>query len=127
MKKKLKINLYLLKKLQKEPIIMINTIEDIHMVNQINDSANLRHIDMDNRINTKQKEVKSPILENNSADSVNLSSTSKQLEALKASLKDLPEVNEARVLYFKAEIESGQYQIDSSKIAHGMLNNVEMA
>ncbi|HAT6977227.1 TPA: flagellar biosynthesis anti-sigma factor FlgM [Legionella pneumophila] len=106
---------------------MINTIEDIHMVNQINDSANLRHIDMDNRINTKQKEVKSPILENNSADSVNLSSTSKQLEALKASLKDLPEVNEARVLYFKAEIESGQYQIDSSKIAHGMLNNVEMA
>ncbi|CZG49064.1 TPA: flagellar biosynthesis anti-sigma factor FlgM [Legionella pneumophila] len=106
---------------------MINTIEDIHMVNQINDSANLRHIDMDNRINTKQKEVKSPILENNSADSVNLSSTSKQLEALKASLKDLPEINEARVLYFKAEIESGQYQIDSSKIAHGMLNNVEMA
>ncbi|APF04747.1 flagellar biosynthesis anti-sigma factor FlgM [Legionella pneumophila] len=97
------------------------------MVNQINDSANLRHIDMDNRINTKQKEVKSPILENNSADSVNLSSTSKQLEALKASLKDLPEINEARVLYFKAEIESGQYQIDSSKIAHGMLNNVEMA
>ncbi|HAT1658993.1 TPA: flagellar biosynthesis anti-sigma factor FlgM [Legionella pneumophila] len=106
---------------------MINTIEDIHMVNQINDSANLRHIDMDNRINAKQKEVKSPILENNSADSVNLSSTSKQLEALKASLKDLPEINEARVLYFKAEIESGQYQIDSSKIAHGMLNNVEMA
>ncbi|HAU1151046.1 TPA: flagellar biosynthesis anti-sigma factor FlgM [Legionella pneumophila] len=106
---------------------MINTIEDIHMVNQINDSANLRHIDMDNRINTKQKEVKSPVLENNSADSVNLSSTSKQLEALKASLKDLPEINEARVLYFKAEIESGQYQIDSSKIAHGMLNNVEMA
>ncbi|HAZ7573938.1 flagellar biosynthesis anti-sigma factor FlgM [Legionella sp. PATHC032] len=105
---------------------MINTIEDIHMVNQINDSANLRHIDMDNRINAKQKEAKSPILENNSADSVNLSSTSKQLEALKASLKDLPEINEARVLYFKAEIESGQYEIDSSKIAHSMLNNVEM-
>ncbi|NYQ97048.1 flagellar biosynthesis anti-sigma factor FlgM, partial [Escherichia coli] len=69
---------------------------------------------------------KSPVLENNSADSVNLSSTSKQLEALKASLKDLPEINEARVLYFKAEIQSGQYEIDSSKIAHGMLNSVEM-
>ncbi|HAT2065755.1 TPA: flagellar biosynthesis anti-sigma factor FlgM [Legionella pneumophila] len=105
---------------------MINTIEDIHMVNQINDSANLRHIDMDNRINAKHKEVKSPVLENNSAASVNLSSTSKQLEALKASLKDLPEINEARVLYFKAEIQSGQYEIDSSKIAHGMLNSVEM-
>ncbi|HAT2148025.1 TPA: flagellar biosynthesis anti-sigma factor FlgM [Legionella pneumophila] len=105
---------------------MINTIEDIHMVNQINDSANLRHIDMDNRINAKHKEAKSPALENNSADSVNLSSTSKQLEALKASLKDLPEINEARVLYFKAEIQSGQYEIDSSKIAHGMLNSVEM-
>ncbi|ABQ56306.1 TPA: flagellar biosynthesis anti-sigma factor FlgM [Legionella pneumophila] len=105
---------------------MINTIEDIHMVNQINDSANLRHIDMDNRINANHKEVKSPVLENNSTDSVNLSSTSKQLEALKASLKDLPEINEARVLYFKAEIQSGQYEIDSSKIAHGMLNSVEM-
>ncbi|HAT1993327.1 flagellar biosynthesis anti-sigma factor FlgM [Legionella pneumophila] len=105
---------------------MINTIEDIHMVNQINDSANLRHIDMDNRINAKHKEAKSPVLENNSADSVNLSSTSKQLEALKASLKDLPEINEARVLYFKAEIQSGQYEIDSSKIAHCMLNSVEM-
>ncbi len=126
MGKRLKINLNLLKKLQKEPIIMINTIEDIHMVNQINDSANLRHIDMDNRINAKHKEAKSPVLENNSADSVNLSSTSKQLEALKASLKDLPEINEARVLYFKAEIQSGQYEIDSSKIAHGMLNSVEM-
>ncbi|AMQ29443.1 flagellar biosynthesis anti-sigma factor FlgM [Legionella pneumophila subsp. pneumophila] len=96
------------------------------MVNQINDSANLRHIDMDNRINANHKEVKSPVLENNSTDSVNLSSTSKQLEALKASLKDLPEINEARVLYFKAEIQSGQYEIDSSKIAHGMLNSVEM-
>ncbi|AAU26994.1 TPA: flagellar biosynthesis anti-sigma factor FlgM [Legionella pneumophila] len=105
---------------------MINTIEDIHMVNQINDSANLRHIDMDNRINAKHKEAQNPVLENNSADSVNLSSTSKQLEALKASLKDLPEINEARVLYFKAEIQSGQYEIDSSKIAHGMLNSVEM-
>ncbi|HBD7166216.1 TPA: flagellar biosynthesis anti-sigma factor FlgM, partial [Legionella pneumophila] len=94
--------------------------------NQINDSANLRHIDMDNRINANHKEVKSPVLENNSTDSVNLSSTSKQLEALKASLKDLPEINEARVLYFKAEIQSGQYEIDSSKIAHGMLNSVEM-
>ena len=81
---------------------------------------------MDNRINANHKEVKSPVLENNSTDSVNLSSTSKQLEALKASLKDLPEINEARVLYFKAEIQSGQYEIDSSKIAHGMLNSVEM-
>lgn len=107
---------------------MINAIEDTLMVNQINDSTNVRHVDADNRLSTKQKEVKNPVIENNNlSDNVNLSSTSKQLEALKASLKDLSEINEARVLYFKAEIESGQYQIHSDKIAHSMLNNLEIA
>jgi negative regulator of flagellin synthesis FlgM len=117
-----------LKKLLKEPITMLNVIEDFRMVNQINDSASMKHIDSDSRLKAKQQESKQFSTENTvSVDNVNLSDTSKQLEALKASLQDIPEINEARVLYFKAEINSGSYQINSNKIAMNMFNNVEMA
>jgi negative regulator of flagellin synthesis FlgM len=117
-----------LKKLLKEPITMLNVIEDFRMVNQINDSASMKHIDSDSRLKAKQQESKHFSTENTvSVDNVNLSDTSKQLEALKASLQDIPEINEARVLYFKAEINSGSYQINSNKIAMNMFNNVEMA
>ncbi len=105
---------------------MLNVIEDFRMVNQINDSANMSHIDSDNRLKAKPQESKNSAQENKvSIDHVNLSSASKQLDALKAALQDISEINEARVQYFKAEIISGNYQINSSKIAMNMLNNVE--
>lgn len=107
---------------------MLNAIEDICMVNQINDSANMKRIDPDSRLKAKHQESVYPSIDNTvSIDNVNLSGTSKQLEALKASLQDIPEINEARVLYFKAEIESGSYEINSNKIAMSMFNNLEMA
>lgn len=109
---------------------MINAIEDIFMVNQIKDSANIKHIESDPRLKANHQVTKdfttdatiSAILDN-----VSLSITSRQLEELKASLQDLTEINEARVLYFKAEIQSGNYEIHSDKIANNMLNNLEMA
>lgn len=107
---------------------MLHVLEDNFMVNQINDSPNMKPIDADNRLKAKQQENKSAAFDSTSLfDSVSLSSTSKQLEALKASLRDVPEINEARVLYFKAEIQSGNYQVDSGNIARSMLNNLEMA
>ena len=107
---------------------MLNMIEDKFMVNQINDSANLKPMESDTRLKAKHQESKGTITDNATiSEHVSLSSTSKQLEALKASLRDAPEINEARVLYFKAEIQSGSYQIHSNKIAMNMLNNVEMA
>lgn len=108
---------------------MLNMNEDISMVNHINDSANMKSIDSDSRLKAKSHDAQRSAPENTAVttDSVNLSDTSKQLEALKASLKDVPEINEARVLYFKAEINSGSYQINSSQIAMNMLNSVEMA
>lgn len=107
---------------------MLNAIEDICMVNQINDSAGLKHLDSDSRLKAKQQEARQSLTESTMTyDRVNLSDTSKQLEALKASLQDVPEINEARVLYFKAEINSGSYQINSNKIAMNMFSNVEMA
>ncbi|MCL5272005.1 MAG: flagellar biosynthesis anti-sigma factor FlgM [Gammaproteobacteria bacterium] len=106
---------------------MLNAIEDICMVNQINDSAGMKHIDSDSRLKAKQEARQSSTESTVTSDHVNLSDTSKQLEALKASLRDIPEINEARVLYFKAEIISGNYQVNSNKIAMSMFNNVEMA
>ena len=104
---------------------MLNVLEDTFMVNQIHDSANLKSIDTESRVKTPghHKELNQ---DNVLSAEVNFSNTSKQLEALKASLKDIPEINEARVLYFKAEIESGSYQINSSKIAAHLIN-MEMA
>jgi negative regulator of flagellin synthesis FlgM len=51
--------------------------------------------------------------------------TSNQLEALKALLRDEPEINNARVSYFKTEIELGKYQIQSKNIAQKMVLPVE--
>ncbi|KTD48141.1 flagellar biosynthesis anti-sigma factor FlgM [Legionella quateirensis] len=108
---------------------MLNVIEDICMVNHINDSANMKPIESDSRLKAKSQEAQHFAPDNNavSIDNVNLSDTSRQLEALKASLQDVPEINEARVLYFKAEINSGSYQINSNNIAKNMFNTVEMA
>lgn len=106
---------------------MLNAIEDTVMVNQINDSGTMKHVEPESRLKTTQQNSKEPVTDLiASLDNVSFSDTSKQLEALKASLRDIPEINEARVLYFKAEIESGNYQIHSDKIALKMLNNVEM-
>lgn len=113
--------------MQKEPITMLNVIEDKFMVNQIHDSANMKPIDSDSHIKAKQQDAKANVGNNSSIDSVNFSDTSKQLEALKASLKDVADVNEARVAYFKAEIQSGNYQINSNRIAMNMSSNLEIA
>ena len=107
---------------------MLNVIEDKFMVNQINDSAKMKSIDSEGHLKASHHEARETVVENSpSSNKVSISNTSKQLEALKASLQDVPEINEARVLYFKAEIQSGNYLIQSEKIARKMLNNLEMA
>lgn len=111
-----------------EPITMTNAIEDTFMVYKINDSAQLKSIDPDSRLKAKQQDAITADADHATIqDSVNLSTNSKEFEALKAMLQDAPEVNAARVLYFKAEIASGNYQIHSDKIAKNMLNNLETA
>jgi negative regulator of flagellin synthesis FlgM len=99
------------------------------MFNQISDSAHVKPIESDTRIKSKQLEINKILTDGASSfdDSVSISNTSKQLDAIKKSLQEVSEINEARVLYFKAEIELGNYKIDSDKIATKMLNDVEMA
>ncbi|WP_392537672.1 flagellar biosynthesis anti-sigma factor FlgM [Legionella sp. 227] len=91
------------------------------MFNQISDAAPVKTIDSDNRLKTKHQDQIKRLIEDPSS-LVSISDTSKQLEAIKNSLKDAPEINEARVLYFKSEIALGNYEIDSDKIAMKMLN-----
>lgn len=103
--------------------------EDKFMFNQISDATHVKPIESDNRLKGKQLEINKILAEGSSSfdDNVSISNTTKQLEAIKKSLETVPEVNDARVLYFKAEIELGNYQINSDKIAAKMLNNTEMA
>ncbi|CAM2789161.1 Homologous to negative regulator of flagellin synthesis FlgM (Anti-sigma-28 factor) [Legionella steigerwaltii] len=91
------------------------------MFNQISDAVPVKTIDTDNRLKTRHQDKIKSLIEDPSS-LVSISDTSKQLEAIKNSLKEVSEVNEARVLYFKSEIALGNYQIDSDKIAMKMLN-----
>lgn len=104
---------------------MITIFEDTVMVNPIHNTVNGKTINTDERLKNKESASSSESLLSKfspNADDVSLSQSSRQLEALKASLKDTPEINEARVAYFKSEIAQGNYQINSSNIAKKMLN-----
>lgn len=89
------------------------------MLNPISDIAPVKTIEIEEHLKKIHEEVKHLVDAPSSPVSIN--ETSKQLEAIKNSLKEISEINEARVLYFKAEIALGNYQIDSDKIAMKML------
>ncbi|MBA2650139.1 MAG: flagellar biosynthesis anti-sigma factor FlgM [Legionella sp.] len=48
--------------------------------------------------------------------------TTKQLDQLLAQSRDMPEFNEARIMYFKAKIQLGDYEINNTIIAKKLLN-----
>jgi len=55
-------------------------------------------------------------------DSVSLSSTAQNLAKIETELKTLPDVDQSKVDAIKAQIESGDYQINSQNLAQKMLN-----
>lgn len=102
---------------------MLNLIEDIFMVIEVHEMTNFMRADAANHLKVKKQETNNFYKEHFfELDNMNLTITSRHLEALKSSLRDSPEINAARVLYFKQEIESGNYQINDDKIARNMLN-----
>lgn len=105
---------------------MINSYEDKLMIN-IYEATNIKPVKAEGRLASAESESskRSEATVSVTLDSVSLSSDSKQLQALKASLADAPEINQARVDFFKNEIESGRYEINSRSIARNMLNLVE--
>ncbi|KTD69745.1 hypothetical protein Lsan_0193 [Legionella santicrucis] len=89
------------------------------MLNSISDIAPVKTTEVEEHLKKIHEEVKN--LVDTPSSRISINETSKQLEAIKNSLKEISEINEARVLYFKAEIALGNYQIDSDKIAMRML------
>ena len=57
----------------------------------------------------------------NTADTVELTSSAKLLERLEKTLSSLPDVDSTRVEAVKAQIENGEYQLDTGKIADALL------
>lgn len=94
------------------------------MFNQLSDSTHIKSTEADD-LKSTQLEINKILTEGALSYDENISNAAKQLEAIKKSLQEIPEINEARVLYFKAEIELGNYLINSEKIAASMLNNEE--
>lgn len=104
---------------------MMNAIEGYTMVNKINDSSTIKPVETDGRVaskNTPQPQA----TEGKPQDSVSLSQTSKQLEALMSIIESAPEINAARVAFLKGELDAGNYQIISSRIAERMIAHGEM-
>ena len=50
-----------------------------------------------------------------------LSAAAKHLAQIENQLKDLPDVDEARIAEIKARVDSGDYKIDSGNMAQKML------
>lgn len=90
------------------------------MSNLISDRIPVKTMSMDNRLKKAHQEMKS-FVDTPSTDS-NINETSLQLEAIKNALKEISEINTARVLYFKSEIALGNYQINHDKIAKKMVH-----
>tara|TARA_R110002072_G_scaffold278758_1_gene440606 strand:- start:3945 stop:4274 length:330 start_codon:yes stop_codon:yes gene_type:complete len=55
------------------------------------------------------------------ADAVSISNRATDLQALESSIRDLPEVNSARVTELRDKINAGEYQIDSRRLADKIL------
>ena len=55
-------------------------------------------------------------------DSVSLSSTAQNLAKIEAELKSLPDVDQSRVDTIKAQVDNGNYQVNSNNLAQKLLN-----
>lgn len=54
-------------------------------------------------------------------DAVSISTQAVDLQALEASIRQLPEVNSARVIELRDQIAAGQYNVDSQRVADKIL------
>lgn len=57
----------------------------------------------------------------NSTDTVNISASAADLQAMEARLAELPEVDSGRVEALRTQIANGEYNIDSQRVADRIL------
>jgi len=58
-------------------------------------------------------------------DSTQISAKAKEIMTARAELKEIPKIREEKVAALKEKVQSGNYQVDSKKLAAKILNNVE--
>ena len=58
-------------------------------------------------------------------DSTRISAKAKEIMTARAELKEMPQIREEKVAALKERVQSGNYQVDSKKLAAKILNNVE--
>lgn len=73
----------------------------------------------ENRTDNQQTNSSAPAVEN---DSFNISNEAKLLSSVQSSLSDLPDVDQERVESLRQQINSGQFQVDSSTLAQDIIN-----
>ena len=58
------------------------------------------------------------------ADTVNISSQSKQIADIKAAVSQLPDVRESKVQEIKQSVDAGTYTVDPRKVAEKILKEI---
>jgi negative regulator of flagellin synthesis FlgM len=102
---------------------MINAIKEYVMVNQLDERANFKPIDSENMRFTRAAN-KVAEMDKETANTVHLSNTSKQMEALKAFILSAPEINAAKTAFIKEAIAEDRYTMHNENIAAKMLAEV---
>ena len=79
------------------------------------------------KINQYYKQLQQKQTEKNKTqnDSTQISAKAKEIMTARAELKEIPQVREEKVAALKEKVQSGNYQVDSKKLAAKILNNVE--
>jgi negative regulator of flagellin synthesis FlgM len=79
------------------------------------------------KINQYYKQLQQKQTEKNKTqnDSTQISAKAKEIMTARAELKEMPQVREEKVAALKDKVQSGNYQVDSKKLAAKILNNVE--
>ena len=79
------------------------------------------------KINQYYKQLQQKQTEKNKTqnDSTQISAKAKEIMTARAELKEMPQVREEKVAALKEKVQSGNYQVDSKKLAAKILNNVE--
>lgn len=73
----------------------------------------------------KQMQQKQTEKKQTKDDSTKISAKAKEIMTARAELKKMPQLREKKVAALKEKVQSGNYQVDSKKLAAKILNNVE--
>ena len=86
---------------------------DINMNKIMKAYQNLNQQD-NNNVNKKTK-----------SDQVSISNEAKEIQNIKETLEDKPEIRQEKVDQIKNQIQNGTYQVDSQKIAEKIISDIE--